>query len=224
MNSLILNERGNNYKIVSFLFLFSIICLSYSIISIVTNNFIVTDDIFVKSYSDKVSSSSIEDLLEMRSSFSWVGYAIIPITSFLKIIFVCICLSVGFILADLENFEFKPIINSTLKAEFVFVIYQSVYTINMGINVESLTLENSQYFFPFSVLSFFQNSELVFIEQYILKTLNLFEIFYIILIAYLISKDLKISFLKSIKVSSLSYTIGLFFWIIFLSFITLQLA
>lgn len=217
-------ERDDDLNIVSFIGYLVVLSLFYVIISYITNKYIVTDSVFIKTYSDQMSVNAIREFLEMRSAYSWFGYAIIPVTLIFKILFVSVSISIGFILMDMDKFNFRVILRPVIVAEFIFILYQTLYTINMGLNIESLTLDNAQVFYPFSLLSVLYDESMSFITQYILKTINIVEVFYALLISYLLSKRLNTDFRYSLKIVAASYLSGLTMWIVLLAFLTLQLS
>jgi hypothetical protein len=102
---------------------------------------------------------------------------------------------------------------------------QIIFLIILYKNIESVTLSESVGYYPLSTLS------LIGIENvnaqwaiYPLQTANLFQVFYVIAISWLLSKQNKHSFVENLNVVIPSYGLGLLLWVTFVAFLTLQLS
>jgi hypothetical protein len=58
-------------------------------------------------------------------------------------------------------------------------------------------------------------------SNYLLNTLNIFELCYILILAYLIAEDSKKKFLPSLKFVASSYLPGLVLWILLVSYLSI---
>jgi hypothetical protein len=116
------------------------------------------------------------------------------------------------------------VFKTALVAEVVFIIAQIIYMINLSLHLENLTLATTANYFPFSVLSYFGAENVVDWLQYPLQTLNLFEVAYMSVIAWLLSKQWKQDFMESLAIVAPSYVTGLILWLVFVTFLTLQVS
>lgn len=203
--------------------IFLLLCIAYTILSYLANTYIINEQVIIKSYSESMPLTSVHNYLELRDEYSWFGYVLVPIVVILKVGFVTICLSIGYLLEIESDFRINEMIGIVLIAESIFVVYQSIYQINMYLNIESLTIENSQMYYPFSLLNLFEFEELETWLVYILRTANLFEVTFVVVLAYLISKEFKLDFIESLNITIPSYGIGLLCWVMFVTFVTLQI-
>lgn len=76
--------------------------------------------IYNRSYSDALSSQSVEALFEVQSRFWWIRYLATPLIVLTKFLFVSTCISIGKMLTNAE-IKFKEIFNTVMIAESVFI-------------------------------------------------------------------------------------------------------
>ncbi|NBA78875.1 hypothetical protein GOQ04_25205 [Emticicia sp. ODNR4P] len=85
-------------------------------------------------------------------------------------------------------------------------------------------LNDLQYFFPLSALQLFDVQKLPSWQVYPLQLMNVFELIYWVLLAYWLKKLLNLSLNKSMEVVASSYGTGLLLWVVFITFLSLNLA
>ena len=92
------------------------------------------------------------------------------------------------------------------------------------LNGQPYTLEDLQYFYPFSTLNIigYEGLEPWFI--YPLQVLNLFELVYWLLLGYGLSKSLKTSMDAAMGIVVSSYGVGLLIWVVAVMFLTLNMS
>ncbi|WP_138432189.1 hypothetical protein [Fodinibius saliphilus] len=225
-----INWGTNFINFVSFLekvdkkwIIFIFVCLAYMALRLVANTYIFTDQIFYRSYSDQLTQQSIEGLLNIRERIWWMDYVFQPVLLLIKFCFVSICISIGLVLSDIK-FSFSLVFKSTLLAEIVFIMAQVLYLINLSFHLDTLTLETAASYYPLTMLSFFGTENVVQWLQYPLETLNLFEVAYMVVIGWLLSRQWEKDFSESMLVVIPSYITGLLLWLVFVIFITLQIS
>lgn len=216
-------NSNRNIFLVNGWWLFVLVCLLSLIILFILNSHIFTNQIYYRSFSDQLTSQGLETFLGLKDRYGWVGYVYTPIILLLKVSFVTVCISIGTILSSLDC-KFITIFKSVILAESVFIIAQIVYLFNLSQNLDSLTLETASNYYPLTALSYFGIENIVSWLHYPLQTLNLFEVFYILFISWLLSKQWKPDFLESINVVLPSYGIGLLLWMALVVFLTLQIS
>lgn len=202
---------------VSVLFVF--ITAIYLVLAYISDHFILGDEVYIRSFSDQ----TIEAVLNMRERYGWLNYVFIPLTLFLKISFPALCISIGAVLSSLE-FKFKTFLKAVLSAEVVFILAQIIYLINLSQHLDTLTIETSLNYFPLSVISIYGVGSVVSWLHYPLQTLNLFEVFYILFISWLLSRQWKPNFVESLNIVLPSYGTGLLLWLVLVTFLTLQIS
>jgi hypothetical protein len=199
--------------------LFVCITAIYLVLAYISDQFIIGDEIYIRSFSDQ----TIEAVLSMRERYGWLNYLFMPLTLILKIAFSAICISIGAVLSSLE-FKFKTFLKAVLLAEGVFIIAQIFYLVNLSRHLDILTIETSLNYFPLSVISIYGVENVVPWLHYPLQTLNLFEVFYILFISWLLSRQWKPNFIESLNIVLPSYGTGLLLWLVLVTFLTLQIS
>jgi|AntRauTorcE11897_2_1112592.scaffolds.fasta_scaffold00117_20 hypothetical protein len=209
---------------VSIWLIFGVTLLIYLSFAWVTQEFIYSDSLYYRSYSGTLTNETIEGILGFQSRFWWTGYAIAPIVLLLKFLFTSICISVG-AMFTVTDIKFKDIFKTAMLAEGVFIIAQVIFMISLYVHLDDITLQNTAGYFPLSALSF------IGIENvnaqwaiYPLQTINLFEVMYITVISWLLSKQWKPDFTETLNVVIPSYGLGLLLWIVLVAFLTLQIS
>jgi len=203
---------------------FGVILLVYLFFAWVSQEFIYSDSLYYRSYSGTMTSQAIERILGFQSRFWWTAYAFTPILLLSKFLFASICISIGAMLSKFE-LKFKEIFKTAMLAEGVFILAQAIFMASLYINLNDLTLQNISGYFPLSALSFIgiENANVQWII-YPLQTANLFEVAYMVVIGWLLSKQWKQDFVESLAVVVPSYVTGLLLWLVFVTFISLQVS
>lgn len=203
--------------------IFFSISICYVVLTLISQETIYKSSIYYKSYAEQFNQATIDKLLGIKSSYVWMSYIVIPFTLLLKFTLISVCISIGKVFSEID-LEFKQIFKASMIAEGVFIIAQVTFTIILFLNLDEVTLQNASGYFPLSALSF------IGIENvnaqwaiYPLQTANLFEIFYVLSIAFFLSKRSKNDFLEILSIVFPSYMIGLFLWITLVAFLTFQL-
>ena len=200
-----------------------IIILLYTGLSIFDNTYIFTDDFFYEGLNESFSRDTIETILNSEAHLGWIGFVALLFIIIIKVLFMTFCVTTGAIFTD-TSFSIKDIFQAVLYSEFIFLASQITYSLNLFFNREFLTIENAGNFYPLSVLSFFNVENVVPWLHYPLQTLNLFEVAYVICIAWLLSKQWKPNFVESLNIVIPSYGLGLLVWMVLVVFLTLQVS
>lgn len=217
------NEKSCAFLKINTWFLFGMVVLCYLFITFISNQYIFGEEVYVRSFSDKLSVQSIEAFLGVREKYWLWGYVASPIIIVIKVSFAAICISIGAVLSNI-SFNFKTIFKAALLAEVVFIVAQVLYLINVSSHLDTLTLETAANYYPLTILSYFGTENVVQWLQYPIQTLNLFEVFYMMAIAWLLSKQWKEDFMESLAVVVPSYATGFLLWLVFVTFVTLQVS
>ncbi|WP_340075575.1 hypothetical protein [Leptobacterium sp. I13] len=177
----------------------------------------------VESLSDRFTREQVENILNFQQKWEWIGYVFLPILLLLKIAIIAAIIDVGCFFFDKE-IKYKKLFNIVVKAEFVFLLVIVCKTLWFYIFQPNYTLEDLQYFYPFSVLGIIGYKGLDVWWVYPFQLVNLFELAYWVILAYLLGKTLKIKTEKGFSIVASSYGIGLFIWVISVMFFTLNMS
>ena len=76
---------------------------------------------------------------------------------------------------------------------------------------------------PLSLSNFFDKNSLETFYQYPLSVLNVFEVLYVLVLAWIISDLIGKSFFNSFRVVATSYGVGLLLWVLFVMFMNITM-
>ncbi|WP_299113085.1 hypothetical protein [uncultured Winogradskyella sp.] len=182
-----------------------------------------TNQLVINSLSEKLTNQQINKHLSFQQKWEWLSYILIPFLLFFKIVLIAAIIDLGCFFFNRE-IKYKKLFNIVLKAEFIFllvIIFKTLWFYFFQTNYE---LEDLQYFYPFSVLNVTGYEGLKIWWIYPLQVLNLFELAYWFILAYLLGKELKIKTDKGFSIIACSYGIALLIWIIAIMFFTLNMS
>ena len=114
--------------------------------------------------------------------------------------------------------------NLVVMAEFVFLLVVIFKITWFYFFQQEYTLEDLQYFYPFSALNLVGYKGLQPWFIYPLQILNLIEVVYWLVLAYLLSRELQISAKKGISIVASSYGVSLLIWVVGVMFFTLNMS
>jgi hypothetical protein len=193
----------------------------YILLTLFSNNYIFTKELYYQNFSDRTTFQSIQDFIQMRNKLWWLNFLIQPLFVLLKVTFATICVSISAMLSNIE-FELKTVFKAVLFAESVFIVVHILFLINLYLHIETIMIENISSYYPLTLLSFYGIENVVQWLHYPLKTLNIFEILYAIAIAYFASIQWKLNFTETFAIVAPSYLTGLILWIMLVIFLTLN--
>ncbi|MDQ0065166.1 hypothetical protein [Chryseobacterium lathyri] len=208
------------------LILFVSIVLCYFSLAYLDKTYITTSskifDFLAKDYPNEV----VKNYMDSQKKWWWISYAATPLFIGIKVLLVAFCLNFIklFDLPGLDKVKFSDIITLVLIAESVFIIAGFYKFVNFYWIDTDYTLENLQTYYPISLLNI---KEYISTEKWLaypLQLVNLFELFYWGILAWGIWElsDQKISFPKSLGLTTVTYGIGLLFWMGVVSFFILN--
>ena len=200
---------------------FFLICVFSILISLVTNEFILIDEIFHRQYQEQLDVSQLKSYTQLRNKWSWVSYVILPFIYLIKIGFTSICLYTGVFLRDLP-FSLKKLFVISLFAETVFLLPFILKTIWFGIVDVDFSLVEFSNFYPLSLQNFFINKEIAPWWLYPLQSINVFELIYFFVLALGISLVFQHRFVKALLLVITSYGLGLILLLTSVTFLVIN--
>jgi len=193
------------------------------IISFLSKELLNTDQLIVNSLAERLTSDQLHEAITIKEKWQWVGYMIIPLLLIIKVSIIAAILDVGLFFFEKE-IKYKTIYFFVTKAEFIFLGVIILKTIWFYVFQVNYTLEDLQYFYPLSILNILDYKEFQPWFIYPLQVLNLFELAYWFILAYLLGKELKGSIYKGLSIVASSYGVLLIIWIISVMFFTLNMS
>ncbi|QCX53499.1 hypothetical protein [Elizabethkingia sp. JS20170427COW] len=164
--------------------------------------------------------------MESQKKWWWVSYAVMPLLIGIKVLLVAFCLNFIklFDLPGLEKVEFKDFLFIVLVAEFIFIIAGFYKFVNFYWIEPNFTLEDLQTYYPISLINLREYISTEKWMAYPLQITNLFEVFYWVILVYGITElsENKVKFGKAFSLVSITYGVGLLFWVGIVCFIILS--
>jgi hypothetical protein len=201
-------------------YLFLAISVVYVLVLYLTNTLILTDEVYVKLWSDQLSSGRLEKMLEVNKRMEWVIYIVTPALLFLKFLLITLAIQAGLFIYNID-LPFKKVFNIVLFAEIVpllATVVQFGYFLWKGVD----SFDQIDSFSPLSLFSFLHLKDIPSYLEYPLQVVNLFELGYWLLLAIGLKIFLKGSFGKAFKLVASSYGVGLLLWVVLIVFIQIQ--
>lgn len=188
-NSIALNKSADNdYNLKNWHLFFFITC-SYLIITLVTDKFIMTREVYQILLSDKMESYRIDDYYEMLKRFSIYSYLAIPLIIWIKITFIALLLQTPIMLKNIEV-SFKKMFKIAAIANIPFIV------LGISRNAILILTPKGNYtnelfsFTPGSITNFLKKENYGEVAYSFLSNINIYEVLWILLI-YLGLKRLK---------------------------------
>lgn len=202
-------------------FLLLLVC--YFFLQLCTGFLLMTDDIFYDSLISQLSYERISEILAQSKKWQWLSYIFLPLVLLIKILSIAICFSIGGLFLKIET-SFKKFFSIVTQAEFVFLIPGVIKLLWFSFFKVNYTLQDLQFFFPLSVISLFNPTELDPWFVYPIQLLNLFEVLYWVVLAYQLKPILNEDFSGSLAFVGRTYGVGLVIWVILVMFLTVSIS
>lgn len=195
--------------------------ITYALISFSIQNWILSNELFLDSFTQSVSINKAEEMLAQMLKYSWLGYVVAPFLLILKWLFVSCLIYTALFFAQIET-SFKALWRIVVLAEWVFVIAAAVKFCWFYFFATDYTLEDLQFCYPLSAANLFTPGELEAWWVYPFQLINLFELAYWVVLAYLLGKVLQQPTGKALEHVVKGYGTGLLLWVLLVVFITLN--
>lgn len=209
--------KTNNTILIIFLSFISILLALFS-------NYILNFNVLlVNSLAEQISYEQINELLDFQEKWEWIGFIITPLLLILKISIIAAILDLGCFFFGKE-IKYKKLFNIVVKAEFVFLLVIVFKTAWFYFFQTDYNLEDLQYFYPLSALNIVGYDGLQPWFIYPFQVLNLFELAYWFILAYLLGKELNESRDKGFLIVASSYGVSLLIWVVGVMFFTLNMS
>tara|TARA_B110000114_G_scaffold4744_1_gene4768 strand:+ start:529 stop:1164 length:636 start_codon:yes stop_codon:yes gene_type:complete len=202
-----------------------LIVISVLILSMLSKELLYSNEIIVSSLAENLTKEQIIKILNFNEKWKWITYVFIPFLLIVKISLISVVLDVGCFFFSKE-IKYKKLFNIVVKAEFIFLLVIVFKTVWFYFFQADYNLEDLQYFYPLSALNIIGYEGLQPWFIYPFQVLNLFELAYWLILAYLIDKELGIDKKKDtgIKIVASSYGISLLIWVVGIMFFTLNMS
>lgn len=200
---------------------FWLLCLLTVSLGELTKWLLNLDMLIYTSLSENLTASQVTAYLDLQKKWEWVGYGFVPVFLAIKTTLIATVLYLGAFFFGKE-IRFKELWHIAVKAEFVFLL---VVVAKLGwfyFVQTDYSLEDIQYFYPLSALSLVGYEGLSPWFVYPFQVLNVFEIAYWLLLAYLLGKALQTHTDEGLKIVAVSYGPALLLWVVTVMFFVLN--
>jgi hypothetical protein len=215
--NLIEKKETNNWL------LFASICFGTIILTFTTNNILITDEIYFDLLGDQLAYDRIINILETSKGWAWLGYVLMPLILSLKFFLSAGCILIGTLLTG-YNISLSKLFRITMLSELIFFIPSIIKIFWFGFFSTEYSLQDLQYFAPFSLLSLVGQENIDKILIYPFQLVNIFEIGYWFSLAYGLTSITQTNIVKMLKLVAISYGTGLLLWVVFVIFLTLSIS
>lgn len=206
----------------SILYFLFLVILSLSL-GLISKTLLNGDNLLIESLSNHYTIEQVEEIINFQKKWEFTWSILIPVVLLIKISIIAAILDAGCFLFD-KTVKYSKLFRVVLIGEFIFLLPAVVKTLWFYFFQQDYTLEDLQYFYPFSALNIVGYKGLDVWWIYPLQTINVFEIAYWIVLAYLLDKALKTPKKQNtgLKIVASSYGVGLSIWVIGIMLFTLS--
>lgn len=203
------------------LFLFLVSCaIAFTLL---LQGIVISDKVYYDHFSETLPLDKITELLQFQEKWWWVNYVMIPIIYTLKFSFLSLWLLTAAVFMGYKT-SYKKLFHAAILAEFVVLIPIISKVIWFSFFQRDFTFLEIQLFNPFSLISFFDIESLEPWLVYPIQSINILEIVYIIVLAFGVKSAIRQDYNTALKFTLPAYLLGLVIWIIFITFLTINLS
>lgn len=210
----------NYFEAINSKWFFFAICIIYIISSYILNEIVITNKIYINTLGEQLSIERISRIFEIRERWSWVNYVSLPFLVALKLLLVSFTLNIGVFVYGYK-INFSRIFKIAVIAELIFVIADISKTAYFIFNSPS-SLNEINYFYPLSITCLIDSKKIADWLIYPLQQINVFELFYWLLLTLGLKINLDKKFSYTLKMVISSYGIGLLIFILLFMFIAIN--
>lgn len=169
--------------------LFSGVVLLNALVLFLSQMILLDEIVFFNTYSEQMTYDRSMELYHSVRSYSWVGYLIIPGALFLKFSIISILLFTGLFFSDFnKDISLGKIFRVVTLAEIAFITASLLKFFWFIIFAGNYTIDDISFFYPLSLANLFTRQEVAPWWIYPLQTVNLFQVFYVVLLSVGLTK------------------------------------
>lgn len=203
--------------------LFLLVLCFHWIFLFLADYLLIEDSLYYDLLGNKLSYERINQIIEEGKKWKWVSYAVIPPLILIKCFFISSCLYTGAFFSKTDK-GLSDFFKITVLVEFVSFLPIIVKIVWFGLIHRNYGFNDLTSFSPMSIFDFFDKVELDVWLVYPLQLLNVFELLYWLVLAYLLKEVLNKNFSKSLGFVAGTYGVGLFVWVLVVVFLTVSLS
>jgi hypothetical protein len=189
--------------------------------SVYLNEVILTEDVIFQSLGNQLSNEQIESVLGISKQMVWLDYCLSVVGYLLKIIIVSALVYLILFLNEIEVL-YSDTIAIVSKSFTIFLVPVVIKIIVLSF-LTNPSLDDIQFFSVGSLLDVFDSDGMENWLKVILKSINIWEVIFMTLLAFQLKNYFGDDFQKSMRNVIISYGGGLLVWTFFVVFITITI-
>jgi hypothetical protein len=205
--------------------LFISIVVASLILIWLSRTLLINEVVFYNAYSEQLTYERSLKLFEELKSLSWISYVFTPIILLIKFSIISLVIYIGIVLYNVQSkITLGSVFKIVMASEAIFVMAGIIKLCWFYFFAGNYDLNDLGFFYPLSLINFFNRSELSKIWVFPFQSINVFHILYILSISYGLNRICLIEKAASDKIVLLSYIPALVLWIVFIMFLTIDVS
>ncbi len=203
--------------------LFSGVVMVNILILFLSQTALINEIVFFNTYSEQLTYDRAMEVFSKMKSFSWVSYIITPILLLLKFSAISVLLYIGVFFSDLhKEISLGKIFKVVIVSELVFIAASITKLLWFIFFAGNYTLEDMSFFYPISLINFFNRAEVAPYWVYPLQTVNIFQLLYILFLALGLSRISSLKKEVADRVVLGTYVPAIAVWIALIMFLSID--
>lgn len=186
----------------------------------IADTFILNTDFYEKAITDSGLNWDTV-LLKQSPKFKLLLYTSSVLLLFLKYSLIALLIYTTFYLNEIKA-SYSSIFKIVCLAELIFLVPAAIKVIWFFIYPPD-GLDQWTGFYPLSIHSVLSDTAIPAAAVYTLQLLNIFELVYILTLAYLLKNSLRNTYDRTLRLVMISYLPGLFVWTLIATYFTVML-
>lgn len=204
------------------LYLFIILVSANAIMLWLSKNLLINEIILSNSYSEQLTYERSLELMTAIKKYSWIGYLAMPISFSLKFILISGVIYIGVYFCELcEKISFRAVFGVVVASEIVFLTASVLKISWIYFFWGNYNMSYIKFFYPLSLANFFNEADVDKLWIFPMQSLNLFQIFYILILSVGLEVQSGIVRSKTEKIVLISYLPGYLIWLTLVMFLTI---
>jgi hypothetical protein len=203
--------------------LFILIAILNLLLLFISRTGLINEIVFYNTFSEQFTYDRSLKLFDDMNRFSWIGYVLSPLILLIKFSLVSIVIYIGIVFIDIrDKISLGSVFRVVMAGEIVFICAGAAKFLWFYLFAGNYDLNDLGFFYPLSLINFFQTGDVNKLWVFPLQTINLFQIIYITSIAFGLNKVCQIRKSDSEKIVLVSYLPAMVLWIALIMFISID--
>lgn len=181
------------------------------------------ETVFFNTYSEQLTYERTIELFSFMKSYSWINYFLTPLLLLVKFSVLSLVIYVGVFFCDLQKeISLGRIFNVVIGCEIVYILASLAKVLWFTFFAENYTINDLNFFYPLSLINLFRQSEIASYWIYPMQMVNLFQLLYVLMLAFGLSRISSLSRDKTDKIVLMTYLPAVAIWVTFIMFLNID--